>query len=58
MKNKEAVLSKQEKVFYTVFKHSSQYNDILPEFPKLFISLSKLHSLPKQPALHLSTVSE
>lgn len=38
------MLSKQDRVFYTVFKHSSKYNDILPEFQKLFISLSQLHS--------------
>lgn len=40
----QSTFCKQDVVFYTVFKHSSKYNNILPDFQKLFISLSKLNS--------------
>lgn len=40
----QSILSIQDVVFYNACKHSSKYNNILPDFQKLFISLSKLHS--------------
>lgn len=44
LRTSQSTFSIQDVVFYTVFKHSSKYNNILPDFQKLFISLSKLNS--------------